>query len=66
MNAPAALAYAIVVFIDVAERLRHVLQERIKGRTIAAGPKAMPPCKLTRDTKVTFERMFKAYRLIFL
>ncbi len=66
LDAPAALAYAVLVFIDVAKTLPRKLRERIDGVHPAAASTTLFPRKLTRDDVVTFERMFEAYRLIFL
>lgn len=66
LEAEAALAYAIVAFIDLAEQLPETIERRIAGDLVDDLPRDMGSRIRSGDHRVTFERMFAAYRIIFL
>jgi hypothetical protein len=66
LEAPAALAYAIVAFIDLAEQLPEMIARCIAGEPIADVPHDMGSHIEKGDRRVTFELMFAAYRAVFL
>lgn len=65
LEAPAALAYAIIAFIDLSEQLPAMLQSCLLNEIPAAMP-GIGSDIATGDNLVTFERMLAAYRVIFL
>lgn len=66
LEAPAALAYAIVAFIDLAEQLPEMIERRIAGEPVADVPHDIGSHIGSGDHRVTFELMFAAYRIVFL
>ena len=66
LEAPAALAYAIVGFIDLAEQLPRLIGLRIEGESVGDLPHEMGSHIGSGDHQVTFELLFAAYRTVFL
>lgn len=66
LEAPAALAYAIVAFIDLSEQLPTMVENCLSNKLPGDLPKSIGTHIATGDNRVTFERMLAAYRAIFL
>lgn len=62
MEGPAAMAHAIVAFIELSEQLPERIDQHLNGNLAALQATLIPTASIKRHNKVTFEQMFRAYR----